>query len=185
MRQHPFGLRPLGVRGVGDCFFRAVSHQLYGNPGRHDFITAVLVEFFRQNPERLIESNFQPSWMHHLTSMLSLGNWADGITLQDVANVFNIKIHINESQPDFAEITIVEAVTTATLRQEEAFFFVGAGHVEEFHFVSTSPCSSTTLSIDDNSSLQVPDEETELREQVGKSKEKYIKELTKYICFIQ
>ena len=55
------------------------------------------------------------------------------------------------------------------------------GNVEEFYFVLTSPLdSSTTLSIDDNSSLQVPDEETELREQVNKSMEKYneVKKLT-------
>ena len=55
------------------------------------------------------------------------------------------------------------------------------GNVEEFHFVLTSPLdSSTTVSIDDNSSLQVPDEETELREQVNKSMEKYneVKKLT-------
>lgn len=29
-RLHQLGLRPLDVGGAGDCFFRAVSHQLYG-----------------------------------------------------------------------------------------------------------------------------------------------------------
>ena len=29
------GLRPLAVGGSGDCFFKAVSHQLYGKPDLH------------------------------------------------------------------------------------------------------------------------------------------------------
>ena len=35
LRLHQFGLKPLDVGGTGDCFFRAVSHQLYGNPNGH------------------------------------------------------------------------------------------------------------------------------------------------------
>ena len=92
--------------------------------------------------------------------LLCLGIWADGIIIQAVADVLNLKVHIIESQPDFAEITVAEALTNATLRQEQHTIFIGP--VEEFHFASTSPSdSSTTLSIDDNSYLQVP-EETEL-----------------------
>ena len=29
------GLIPLDVGGGGDCFFKSVSHQLYGNPNKH------------------------------------------------------------------------------------------------------------------------------------------------------
>ena len=29
------GLRPLDVGGGGDCFFKAVSHQLYGDASQH------------------------------------------------------------------------------------------------------------------------------------------------------
>ena len=32
---HHLRLRPLDVGGAGDCFFRAVSHQLYGDPCHH------------------------------------------------------------------------------------------------------------------------------------------------------
>ena len=34
-----FGLQPLDVGGAGDCFFRAVSHQLYGDPNGHVYIS--------------------------------------------------------------------------------------------------------------------------------------------------
>ena len=57
-----FGFRPLDVGGTGDCFFRAVSHQLYGNPNSHDIIRGAGIEFLRDNPERFIESHFHHSW---------------------------------------------------------------------------------------------------------------------------
>ena len=34
-RLQQFQLRPFDVGGEGDCFFRAVSHQLYGDPSHH------------------------------------------------------------------------------------------------------------------------------------------------------
>ena len=52
------GLSALDVGGAGDCFFRAVSHQLYGEPSYHMNIRCVAVQYniMRTNPERLIES---------------------------------------------------------------------------------------------------------------------------------
>ena len=38
LRLHQFGFKPLAIGGAGDCFFRAVSHQLYGNPNSHGII---------------------------------------------------------------------------------------------------------------------------------------------------
>ena len=37
--------------GVGDCFFRSVSHQLYGNSNHHMCIRTAGVQFMRDNPE--------------------------------------------------------------------------------------------------------------------------------------
>jgi hypothetical protein len=34
-RLRSYELRPFDVGGDGDCFFRAVSHQLYGDPEHH------------------------------------------------------------------------------------------------------------------------------------------------------
>ena len=35
MRLRQLGLRPVVIGGEGDCFFQAVSHQLYGDPNHH------------------------------------------------------------------------------------------------------------------------------------------------------
>ena len=47
LRLHRFGLKPLDVGGARDCFFRAVSHQLYGNPNIHGIIRVARAELLR------------------------------------------------------------------------------------------------------------------------------------------
>ena len=55
------GLQSIDVDGAGDCFFRSVSHQLYGNSNHHMHIRTAGVQFMRDNPERFIESNTENS----------------------------------------------------------------------------------------------------------------------------
>lgn len=63
-RLHQFGLKHQDVGGAGDYFFfRAVSHQLYGNPNSHGIIRAAGIQFLRDNPERFIDSNLERSWI--------------------------------------------------------------------------------------------------------------------------
>ena len=56
----------LDVGGGGDCFFRAVSHQLYGNPDNHFYVRRVGVQYLLHNPEQFIESNTEHSWQDYL-----------------------------------------------------------------------------------------------------------------------
>ena len=73
------GLQSIDVGGAGDCFFRSVSHQLYGN-SNHMRIRTAGVQFMRDNPERFIESNTENSWLRYLNSMSIQGTWADHCT---------------------------------------------------------------------------------------------------------
>ena len=63
------GLQSIDVGGVGDCFLRSVSHQLYGNSNHHLRIRTAGVQFMRDNPERFIESNTESSWLRYLNNM--------------------------------------------------------------------------------------------------------------------
>ena len=58
--------------------------------------------------------------------------WADGFIIQAVADNLNLKIHISESLPNFAEFTVVEA---ATPQQQLSTIYIG--HLDDFHHVST------------------------------------------------
>ena len=142
LRLHELGLRPLDVGGAGDCFFRAVSHQLYGDPNFHLDIQAAGIEYMNENSERFIESNTDNSWIEYLTTMSMQGTWTDGLIIQAVADKLNLRIHIVESHQNFAEFNVVEAVSPI---QEPRVICLG--HVDEYHYVSTVPLSfgSNTL----------------------------------------
>ena len=51
-RLRELGLQSIDVGGAGDCFFRSLSHQLYGNSNHHMHIRTAGVRFIRDNPER-------------------------------------------------------------------------------------------------------------------------------------
>ena len=127
------GRTALDVGGDGDCFFRAVSHQIYGNPNNHFSVRSVGVQYLVHNPEQFIESNTEYSWQHYLTQMSRPGTWADAIIIQAVANCLNLSIHIAESNPVFSPLTVVEPINVTTGTQE-----IVIGHVDEIHYVSTS-----------------------------------------------
>ena len=125
------GLKPLDVGGGGDCFFKSVSHQLYGNPSQHLAIRAAGIQYLRENPERFIESNLETSWLEYLKNMTMQGTWADNIIIQAVADAMNFMIHIVESNENFIEITVVEAVNVI---QNHRSIYIG--HIGEMHYIS-------------------------------------------------
>ena len=141
--QH-FQLRPFDVGGAGDCFFRAVSHQLYGDPGRHLDIRAAGIAYMRENPERFIESNTEYSWLQYLNSMSIQGTWCDGLIIQAVADQLNLRIVIAESHEHFGQFNMIRAVSS-TQRPTDIYL----GHIDEYHYVSTLPYSSISRSTEE------------------------------------
>ena len=131
-RFNRLGMRPLDVGGRGDCFFRAVSHQLYGHPNNHWNIRVSGVEYMRENPERFIESNIESCWCDYLSSMSRNGTWADGLVIQAVADKLNLAINIIESNPYFSEFTSIQPVNP---NQKVRVIYIG--HMDEYHYVSS------------------------------------------------
>jgi len=78
--------------------------------------------------------SFRAKWEagFHITSMSNQVIWADAIIIQAVTDNLKLKIHITESLPNFAELTVVEA---ATPQQQLSTIYIG--HLDEFHYVST------------------------------------------------
>ena len=127
------GLRPLDVGGEGDCFFRAVSHQLFGDPNHHLHIRLAGIQYLRNHPERFIESNTENSWNDYLINMSMQGTWCDAIIVQAVAESQNVQIYIVESNENFAGVTLIEPDDSS--QQPPTTIYIG--HVDEIHYVST------------------------------------------------
>ena len=139
-----FGRTAIDVGGGGDCFFRAVSNQLYGNPNNHFYLRSVNigVQYLVHNPDQFIESNTEHSWQDYLRRMSNQGTWADAIIIQAVANcLLNLSIHIIELNPAFSPATVVEQinVTDVSLR-------IYIEHVDEIHVSASEMRSRYTIS---------------------------------------
>lgn len=130
-RLSDFGLIPFEVGGGGNCLFRAISHQIYGNANRHLEIRRTGVQYMSHNPEQFIESNTENSWMAYLNNMGMEGTWSDALIIQGVAEAYNLKIYIIETHENFNPVTIIEP-------QQEESRTITIGHLDEFHYVSTA-----------------------------------------------
>ena len=135
------GRLPVNVLGDGNCFFRAVSCQLYNTPEYHLYIRFLGVQHLLHNPELYIESNYELSWQNYVNNMAREGTWADNIIIQAVANSFNVTINIIESNANFFPVTVVNPVNTSGLTTN-----IYIGHIQEYHYVSTMQAlNSSTL----------------------------------------
>ena len=131
------GLQSIDVGGAGDCFFRSVSHQLYGNSNHHMRIRTAEVQFMRDNPEKFIESNPENSWLRHQNNMCIQGTWADALIIQAVADALNVTIQTVESNQGFAPLTTVYPV-----QERNTCSTITIGHIDECHYVSTTALQS-------------------------------------------
>ena len=138
------GRKPVNIVGDGNCFFRSVSHQLYGIEDRHPQIRALAIQHLINNPEHFVEYNTDQSWLQYLRNMSALGTWADHIIIQAVANTNNLRINITESSPNLSEATTVSSIYAETEAQRRNLRDIYVGHLDELHYVSTTP---TTQSI--------------------------------------
>ena len=86
------GLQSIDVGGAGDCFFRSVSHQLYGNSNHCMHIRTAGVQFMRHSPQRFIESNTENSWLRYLNNMCIQGTGVDALIIQAVADALKVTI---------------------------------------------------------------------------------------------
>ena len=131
------GLQSIDVGGAGDCFFRSVSHQLYGNSNHHMRIRTAGVQFMRDNTERFIESNNENLWLRYLNNMGIQGTWADALIIQAVAGTLEVTIQIVESNQGFAPLTTVYPV-----QERNTWSTITIGHIDECHYVSTTALQS-------------------------------------------
>ena len=128
-------LTALEVGGGGDCFFRAVSHQLYGNPNYHAYIRCQGIQYMTSHPERFrnfLTNTQTNNWTRYVNNMARSGTWCDNLIIQAVADTFNVIIIIVESELRFAPLNVIEPRTYS-----ENARIITIGHLLEIHYVST------------------------------------------------
>ena len=138
------GRKPVNIVGDGNCFFRSVSHQLYGTEDRHLQIRALAIQHLINNPEHFVEYNTDQSWLQYLQNMSTVGTWADHIIIQAVANTNNLRINITETAPNFSESTTVSSIYAESEAQRRNLRDIYIGHLDELHYLSTTSMTQST-----------------------------------------
>ena len=73
------------------------------------------------------------------------GTWGDAMIIQAVADQLKLKITIAETHGGFPEYSIVQPVSSIQQLTD-----VYLGHIDEYHYVSTLPCTSMSGFIEIN-----------------------------------
>ena len=133
-RLSQLGRLPVSVSGDGNCFFHAVSCQLYNTSEYHFYIRILGVQHLLHHPELYIESNFEQSWQSYVNNMAKQGTWADNIIIQAVANSLNVTINMVESNANFSPVTVINPINT---NGQTTNIFIG--HIQEYHYMATMP----------------------------------------------
>jgi len=60
----------------------------------HHIVKAAGVNYLRRNPERLIESNLNQSWLDYLENMSKQGTTADNVIIQGVSDALNLTLRL-------------------------------------------------------------------------------------------
>ena len=77
-RLEALGLAPFDVGGNGDCFFRAVSHQLYNAQDLRTKVRSCAILHVRENPALNYESitaAYNCEWERYISRMSTPGMW--------------------------------------------------------------------------------------------------------------
>jgi len=89
-------LRP--VAADGNCQFRALSVQLYGDESQHAALRQRVVQQLRERRDRY-DGYMLGSYEEYLERMARDSEWGDNVTLQAASDILNCEIHVLTDNP--------------------------------------------------------------------------------------
>ena len=125
-------LKLVNVRRDGNCFFRAIAHQLYGDQSQYQEVREAARQEVMKNSNRY--RNFDTGSFDKYVSNLSTDReWADNAAIQAASNVFRMNIEIlNDSEriPSYIILPFDEDFIANPQ-------LVVVGYIGNVHYVST------------------------------------------------
>ena len=119
---------------LGNGFFRALSHQLFGDAESHQIVRQAATDQVLLNPELYTESLINNDIQHFVLSLSKDREWADNHAIQAAADAFGVSIEIiNSNSVSFAPVTVLPQGIPQNLVNKRIIL----GHIDQVHFVST------------------------------------------------
>ena len=125
-------LKLVNVNGDGNCFFRAIAHQLYGDESQHQMVREEAVQEVIKNSNRY--RNFIAGSFDKYVSNLSTDReWADNAAIQATSNAFRISTEILNDSERIPSYTILPFDKDSVASPQH----VVVGYIGNVHYVST------------------------------------------------
>lgn len=86
------------IQADGNCQFRALAQQFYGDESQHQVIRTAVVKQLEAAPERYADF-VQEAYTDYLKRMGRDGEWGDNVTLQAASDALASDVHILTDQP--------------------------------------------------------------------------------------
>ena len=127
-------LRIVDVPGDGNCFFHAVSHQLFGDTSSQHLVRQAALDQVLNNPELYQDFLVNKDIGTFASTLSEDRGWTDNHNIQTTADAFGESIEIiNSSSERFSPVTVIPQGIPENLIRKN----IVLGHIGHIHFVST------------------------------------------------
>ncbi|CAD98564.1 cysteine protease [Cryptosporidium parvum Iowa II] len=93
----PYEVRVKNIEGDGNCLFRSIGSQLYGESEHHEIIRSACMDYVDLNKESFSGFVHEYSSIEkYIQEKRKLGVWADNIEVQALSDLYRIPIYIFE-----------------------------------------------------------------------------------------
>lgn len=129
-----FGLQIRPIAADGNCQFRAVADQLWGSDHNHAAVRERAVSHLRSNPDRYAGFAVGEDFPEYLNRMATPAHWGDNLSLQAIADAFQIRIMLITSFQRRA--LVVSPQQMCRERGQDQDRCIWLGFFAEWHYVS-------------------------------------------------
>ena len=117
--------------GDGNCFFRAIAHQLCYNESHHEQLRLSVVKEVIGNPERYQDFGTE-RLDEYISSLSTKREWANKTAIQATANALGISIEIINDSAGIPSYTLISCEVDFITRHQ----YIILGYISNVHYVA-------------------------------------------------
>ena len=131
------GMVETQIEADGNCQFRALADQLFGDQECYAECRAAAINQLRSEPDRYREF-ITEDWETYVSRIENDREWGDNITLQAAADYYEVTAHVYSHDPEMDFPLMLPSMHL------DADRIIRLSHEPGVHYNSVHPCSEAT-----------------------------------------